>query len=312
MPTLNPRPDCGSQNTRLNGVKHMRSRSSIDGLGIDIPPLDTSSQGTAIDDETLDILDEEDDNSADRKLRAEAKSNRKVSAYMLPIHTATLIRVQIADLEITNRSLLAINITLEATKHRQAKEIRDLRRRLRESILILPPVAYHAAKSSMVEDGTLKEDEDEEEGEDEHAEDDPHEQAVLEGKTDESYRRVRSLLENLLESGRQALQSTPDDFRGSGASTKVLSEEEARTWRGDDPETRPILEEVEDGDSASFVSASAGDDDSSRPLTPSRNMMRISMTSEEEVEASLVLSSDDSENSAFSLPPITVTPSPSM
>lgn len=214
-----------------------------------------------------------------------------------------LTRSQIADLEITNRSLLAINITLEATKHRQAKEIRDLRRKLRESILILPPVAYHAAKSSLEEDGVLKEEE-----EDEHDDDDPHVEAVLDGKTDESYRRVKTLLETLIESGRKALESTPEDFKGSGTGTKVLSEEEARPWRGDDPETRSL---VEDGDSASFVSQSA-DDDSSRPLTPLRNAMRISMTSEDEVEASLVLTSDDSEDSAFSLPPITVTPSPSM
>jgi hypothetical protein len=51
---------------------------------------------------------------------------------------------KIADLEITNKSLLAINAMLEADKHRLSKEIRDLRRRLREQRLSLPPQAYRA------------------------------------------------------------------------------------------------------------------------------------------------------------------------
>jgi hypothetical protein len=69
---------------------------------------------------------------------------------------------KIEDLEITNRSLLAINATLEATKHRQANEIRDLRRKLRESRLVLPPPAFRAIKSSLgPEDVADDEDEDE-------------------------------------------------------------------------------------------------------------------------------------------------------
>lgn len=39
---------------------------------------------------------------------------------------------KIADLEITNKSLLAINSGLEVAKHRQGREIRELKRRLRE------------------------------------------------------------------------------------------------------------------------------------------------------------------------------------
>ena len=92
---------------------------------------------------------------------------------------------QIADLEITNRSLLAINSSLESTKHRQAKEIRELRRRLRESILVLPPVAYRAAQSSIPE-STLPDDELDDDDDD----DDPEDEAILEGTSDESYRRV--------------------------------------------------------------------------------------------------------------------------
>jgi len=48
---------------------------------------------------------------------AEAKKNRKI-----------------LDLEITNKSLLAINAGLEVTKLKQAKEIRDLKRKVRQSL----------------------------------------------------------------------------------------------------------------------------------------------------------------------------------
>ena len=81
-------------------------------------------------------LHEEDQGASDRRIRAEAKSMRKVTAprYILVDHGPNGFHVpQIEDLEITNRSLMVINASLEAAKHRQAKEIRDLRRRLRES-----------------------------------------------------------------------------------------------------------------------------------------------------------------------------------
>ncbi|KAF7799226.1 hypothetical protein EIP86_010458 [Pleurotus ostreatoroseus] len=287
-PTLSTRP--------ANGFKHMRSRSSIDGLGIQLSPLsrEPSTQETS-DDDIEDRIEEDGKpgNNADRKLRDEAKSNRKI-----------------ADLEISNRSLLTINSSLEATKHRQAKEIRDLRRRLRESILILPPSAYHAAKSSMTEDGILKDDEDEDE--DDAAaedEDDLEEAALLEGKTDESYRRVKGLLESLLESGRRALESTPSDFaEPSSRGVKVLSEEEARTWRGDELDSKSLLED--DADAASFVSQSVGDDGPSRPRSPSRAASSDGPTSEEEVSASIIIVADSRESTP-ALPPITITPSPS-
>lgn len=198
---------------------------------------------------------------------------------------------------------------LEATKHKQAKEIRDLRRRLRESILVLPPSVYYAAKSSMAEDGTLPDDDKTEEDDEDEEEVD---QAVLEGKTDESYRRVKGILEGLLESGRRALESKPEDFAGSGkGGAKVLSEEEARTWRGDDIDSRSILERLH-ADDASFTSHFTPSDASSRPLTPSRVAIPDGdFGSEDEVEASLIIDPEDVEGRRSTLPPITVTPSPS-
>lgn len=190
---------------------------------------------------------------------------------------------------------MAINSSLEAAKNRQAKEIRDLRRKLRESILVLPPSAYHAAKSSL-----SPEEAEEEEEEDNDDDDEDEAQAAIEGTNDEAYRRVRSILEALIDSGRKALETKPEDFRTSGVGiTKVLSEEEARTWRGEDVSFTE-RDYAEDGTT---------DDDPSRPLTPSQIAIPNDPSSEEEVELSIILDSDISTTT--SVPPITVTPSPS-
>lgn len=202
---------------------------------------------------------------------------------------ASATSLQIEDLEITNRSLLAINSSLEATKHRQAKEIRDLRRKLRESRLILPPQAYRAVKSSDGPEVNIEEDdEDDEESEGE-------EESVVEGKTDGAYRRVKGLIETLLEEGRRALEAKPEDLvPGGKGGAKVLSEEEARTWRGDEDAEGLRLREERLRE---------------RPLTPSRIAVPEDddgleyPDSEDEVEASLVDIDDIHPN-------IMVTPSP--
>jgi hypothetical protein len=148
--------------------------------------------------------------------------------------------VQIADLEITNRSLLAINASLETAKHRQAKEIRELRRKLRESRLILPPRAYQAVKSSTDHDDTTDEDE--------NANDEEDEDSSKDG--DQVYKRIKVLLEGLLDSGRRALETTTADFsQGAKGVAKVLNAEELRTWRdssGGMPDHQTQIEQ-EDG-----------------------------------------------------------------
>jgi hypothetical protein len=161
---------------------------------------------------------------SDGKIRAEAKSNRKVIVLPHPTHIHPLVipPTQIEDLEITNRSLLAINATLEATKHRQAREIRELRRKLRESRLMLPPLAFRAIKSSLgpedvADDEDIDDDDNEEDGD----------------ERDETYNRIKGILENLLETGRRALRTEARDFEKQGGGVKVLSAEEVRSWRGD-------------------------------------------------------------------------------
>ncbi|KAJ7040319.1 hypothetical protein C8F04DRAFT_1391804 [Mycena alexandri] len=158
----------------------------------------------------------------ERKVKAEAKSVRKI-----------------ADLEITNRSLLTINTSLEQTKHRQAKEIRELRRKLRESRLILPPRAFRAVKSSLEADDTADSDSDEEE------EGDEAEQAAAEQAReahDVMYRRIKTILAGLLETGRRALETTPQDFPEPVKVAKVLSAYELNEEGDADPDAEGTRE----------------------------------------------------------------------
>ena len=136
--------------------------------------------------------------------------------------------LQIADLEITNRSLMVINASLEAAKHRQAKEIRDLRRRLRESRLILPPKAYRLVTGQAGNTSLDADIDDEDEDED----DDTDDIGTLDVEkiNDEGFKRCRNILETLLEDGKRALASKPEDFEVEPRSaTKVLHAEELRS-----------------------------------------------------------------------------------
>lgn len=125
-------------------------------------------------------------------------------------------------MEITNRSLLVINASLEATKHKQAKEIYELRRKLRESRLILPPRAYKAVTSSDPAD------------EDDEDEDDPEGASDSEEtEGDETYKRIKMILDRLLVTGKAALETRTEDFSGRTTSTaKVLSPQEQRDYHG--------------------------------------------------------------------------------
>jgi hypothetical protein len=123
---------------------------------------------------------------------------------------------------------MVINASLEAAKHRQAKEIRDLRRRLRESRLILPPKTYRLVTSGQLGDTSLDTDPDDDDDED----DDADENGTLDvGKiNDEGFKRCQKLLETLLEDGRRALAAKPEDFEVEPRSaTKVLHAEELRS-----------------------------------------------------------------------------------
>jgi hypothetical protein len=169
---------------------------------------------------------------------------------------------------------MAINASLEKTKNKQATEIRELRRKLRESRLILPPRTYRAVKSSLDHDDIA--DEDDEDDDDDIEETEETEDA------DEVFVRLKAMLENLVESAKRALETKVEDLGGVGSAAKVLSAEEARSWHrnslGDDePESNQHL-------SPSRIAVPDSDDD-----TP--------------------LDDDDMISSSPHTPPIFVTPS---
>ena len=236
--------------------------------------------------------DQPDD--SDRKIKAEAKSNRKVlHSHHLNVRLSPIDDVpsfcKIEDLEITNRSLLAINATLEATKHRQANEIRDLRRKLRESRLVLPPREFRAIKSSLgPEDVADDEDTDEDEG-DEGGDGSEH---------DATFTRVKGILEGLLESGRRALRAEPRDFERQGGGVKVLSAEEVRSWRGD------VGDDV-------FIAHSAPADAESDEETSLRRRRVVGLEDSEappnDGDGGEAVTDGDEHNTTRILPPITVT-----
>ncbi|KAI6012421.1 hypothetical protein F5J12DRAFT_890771 [Pisolithus orientalis] len=217
--------------------------------------------------------DVESADESERHLRAEAKTKRKI-----------------ADLEITNRSLLAINASLETTKNRQAKEIRDLRRKLRESRLILPPRAFDALNSSFPNDG-----DDEMDGDDADSED-----IDIEGVEDEGFQRVRCLIDGLIQSGRRALESKPEEFRNNSA--KVLNADEVRSWRDSERFIASATTRTDDNH----------DEDGDDQTTQSRLSIATVTVPGSDCESSLESVEGCSLRPASTtspLPPITITPS---
>lgn len=150
-------------------------------------------------------------------MQSEARTNRKIE-----------------DLEITNRSLLAINAMLEATKARQAKEIRELKRKLRETRLTLPPKAYAALRSSEANSsmdnlpdpvnadtsgaiGSISSDEDDE---DEEGVPDP----------DPTFDRISHMLEAMLSHASEAVKQGMEPIVPEERMVKVLSAAEVESY----------------------------------------------------------------------------------
>ncbi|KAI9282099.1 hypothetical protein BC943DRAFT_116940 [Umbelopsis sp. AD052] len=161
--------------------------------------LEDDDQSTASESEEDESEDEEDESDTDivSKVVAKIKNgtimngkgefvNKTVQEPETEWREEAKINRKIADLEISNTSLLAINATLEGKLRKQAKMIDDLKRQLSSSHDGL------LRSGTPTPDLTRLDDSDEQEGED-----------PLEG--DEVFTRIRSLLENLLEDAQQAL-----------------------------------------------------------------------------------------------------------
>ena len=157
---------------------------------------------------------------------------------------------------------------------------------------MLPPRTFRAIKSSLGPED-IADDEDIEEDGDNDEDDDEH---------DETYVRIKGILEDLLETGRRALRAEPRDFDKQGSGVKVLSAEEVRSWRGNM------------GDDISSIHSAATDAETDEEH-PQRNHPSLSQApvledretapSRHDDEEAAVMSGD--EHNAVSLPPITVT-----
>lgn len=100
------------------------------------------------------------------------------------------------DLEITNTSLLTINASLERLKLAQTSEIRDLRRRLRESRGGFVPLPSPVLPEGLAanENDELSSDQEDDASWESILADDPH------------FAAVAATLENLIQRGRAALE----------------------------------------------------------------------------------------------------------
>lgn len=118
---------------------------------------------------------------------------------------------KLLDLEITNKSLMAINSALEVTKLKQAKEIRELKRRLRDG-RGLPAVAgprESAGSTVFSDEGDLTESEDDD---DLLVKEDPELEAA--------HQRCKDLVDHMVEQARKAILAEYDEPENSGG--KVL------------------------------------------------------------------------------------------
>ncbi len=139
---------------------------------------------------------------------------------------------KLLDLEITNKSLLAINSALEVTKLKQAKEIRELKRRLREGRGLPAGVTTRESTGTTIfsDDDDLETDSDDDSG-DFMVREDPELEAA--------HQRCKNLVDNMVEQARKAILAEYDEPENTGG--KVLHPAELEEMRreqeeGDDTE----------------------------------------------------------------------------
>ncbi|SCZ99389.1 BZ3500_MvSof-1268-A1-R1_Chr3-1g05986 [Microbotryum saponariae] len=130
------------------------------------------------------------------------------------------IQRKILDLEITNKSLLGINASLEQLKIKHTAELRDLRRRMRESnagIALAPfrtPLSPRKTKAVSTNGSIsplegMSSDEDDDEGEEEDEDDEAAWERILE--KDPHYAAVCQTIEALLRKGKMAIESKVEE-----------------------------------------------------------------------------------------------------
>ncbi|GAA6019431.1 hypothetical protein JCM10207_001384 [Rhodosporidiobolus poonsookiae] len=155
---------------------------------------------------------------------------------------------KILDLEITNSSLLSINASLERLKLKHTSEIRELRRRLRESVGGAGLAALHAQAAALDEgaSGGESSDPEDDDGASEGDETpEPTWQELLEG--DKHFSAVAASLETLVQRAKTALAYQPAANEGNRVLSAVEMEDR--------------LEEVETVDQGVQTDFSGGGDE---------------------------------------------------
>ncbi|KAF8971712.1 hypothetical protein BDZ97DRAFT_1901432 [Flammula alnicola] len=188
------------------------------------------------------------------------------------------------------------------------KEIHELRRKLRESRLILPPRAFRAVKSSLQPDEIA---DDEEDVEDEDL--DASDAEAGAGHGDEIYKRIKVILDGLLKMGQEALEKQVKDFpEGGRSAAKVLSPEELKDYHG----SSGLEPEEHEGENASMTSRTRSENDvrqrhdlDTDDIPPEADSSfddigDLTMTSEDEVEDMMISGFSPPSSSP---PPIVIT-----
>ena len=159
-----------------------------------------------------------------------------------------LLQPQILDLEISNQSLLTVNASLERLKLKHTHEIRDLRRKLRESGA-LGPLLLQRSAARVPSEGIARPPRDE--GDDsfdselDESEEEQTWEEVLEA--DEAFAAIASRLGALTKRAEEALVWAPKGLEGGRVLTQLEVEErwaegqgEAEYGSEDDGEGRPV------------------------------------------------------------------------
>lgn len=132
------------------------------------------------------------------------------------------------DLEITNKSLLAINASLEVAKLQQAREIRELKRRLREGRMSLAPKATGAGSDGVsggeagVEGRTPYLFEEDEEDDDASSDADSEMIVQEDPELEAIHANCKALIDRMIEDARDAIRYRYEPAKGEGLGGKVL------------------------------------------------------------------------------------------
>lgn len=175
---------------------------------------------------------------------------------------------KLLDLEITNKSLMAINSALEVTKLKQAKEIRELKRRLREGRGPSEGLVHRDSTGS----GIFSDDEDLDTEDDEDNDLLVREDPELEA----AHQRCKDLVDNMVEQARKAILAEYDEPESSrGKVLHPVEVEEMRREAEEGNETEADTTAATDALETSMTFDQSSDDTSKDVELPSSSSLKF-------------------------------------